>query len=119
MLRLKSPGFFQSPVLEAVFGGGENNVALSLANFGVDAAFVTALPDNPLKEERLRAAKIFSGPETRFQGDLDTLIAAVHAALYNSKICAYAQDMALLRAASDEYGCDLDLAEIAQVWGAG
>ncbi len=53
MLRLKSPGFerlFQSPVLEATFGGGEANVAVSLANFGVDAAFVTALPENDIAE---------------------------------------------------------------------
>ena len=51
MLRLKSPGFeklMQTPVLEATFGGGEANVAVSLANFGLDAAFVTALPDNDL-----------------------------------------------------------------------
>lgn len=51
MLRLKSPKFeklMQSPVLEATFGGGEANVAISLANFGLDAAFVTALPDNDL-----------------------------------------------------------------------
>jgi 2-dehydro-3-deoxygluconokinase len=49
MLRLKSPGYerlFQSPLLEATFGGGEANVAISLANFGFDAAFCTALPDN-------------------------------------------------------------------------
>lgn len=49
MLRLKAPGherFFQSPAFEATFGGGEANVAVSLANFGMDAAFVTALPDN-------------------------------------------------------------------------
>ncbi len=53
ILRLKSPGFerlFQSPVLEATFGGGEANVAVSLANFGVDAAFVTALPENDIAE---------------------------------------------------------------------
>jgi 2-dehydro-3-deoxygluconokinase len=51
MLRLKSPGFerfLQSPMLEATFGGGEANVALSLAILGLDAAFVTALPDNPI-----------------------------------------------------------------------
>lgn len=51
MLRLKSPGnerFFQSPVLEATFGGGEANVAVSLCNYGFDARFVTALPDNDL-----------------------------------------------------------------------
>jgi 2-dehydro-3-deoxygluconokinase len=47
MLRLKSPGFerlFQSPLLEATFGGGEANVAVSLANFGMDSAFATVLP---------------------------------------------------------------------------
>jgi 2-dehydro-3-deoxygluconokinase len=53
LLRLKPPGFerfFQSPVLEATFGGGEANVATSLALFGVNVAFVTALPDNPIAE---------------------------------------------------------------------
>jgi len=47
MLRLKAPGaekLFQSPMLEATFGGAEANVAVSLANFGVDAAFVSAVP---------------------------------------------------------------------------
>ncbi len=53
MLRLKSPGlerFFQSPSLEATFGGGEANVAVSLANYGMDAAFVTVLPDNDISK---------------------------------------------------------------------
>lgn len=39
MLRLKAPGqerFFQSPMFEATFGGGEANVAVSLANYGMD-----------------------------------------------------------------------------------
>ncbi len=46
MLRLKTPGherFFQSPSFEATFGGGEANVAVALANYGLDAVFVTAL----------------------------------------------------------------------------
>ena len=49
MLRLKAPGherFFQSPMLEATFGGGEANVAISLANYGMDAEFLTVLPKN-------------------------------------------------------------------------
>jgi 2-dehydro-3-deoxygluconokinase len=53
MLRLKAPGFerfFQSPCLEATFGGGEANVASSLALFGLDAAFVTSLPYNPIAD---------------------------------------------------------------------
>ncbi len=48
MLRLKSPGaerLFQSPSLEATFGGGEANVAISLANFGMNVSFATALPE--------------------------------------------------------------------------
>ena len=51
MLRLRSPGyerFFQSPVLEATFGGGEANVAVSLCNYGLDAGFISALPDNDI-----------------------------------------------------------------------
>jgi 2-dehydro-3-deoxygluconokinase len=51
MLRLKSPGYerlLHSPVLEATFGGGEANVAVSLAQFGLNAAFVTVLPANPI-----------------------------------------------------------------------
>ena len=50
MLRLKAPGherFFQSPSLEATFGGGEANVAVSLANYGMDAAFVTCPAEQP------------------------------------------------------------------------
>jgi 2-dehydro-3-deoxygluconokinase len=57
MLRLKSPGFerfFQSPSLEATFGGGEANVAASLANFGLPVSFVTALPKNPLGDSAVR-----------------------------------------------------------------
>jgi len=49
MLRLKSPGFerlFQSPVLEATFGGAEANVAVSLCNYGLQARFATAIPSN-------------------------------------------------------------------------
>jgi len=49
MLWLKSQGFetlFQSAFLKATLGGGEANVAVSQANFGVDVSFVTALPKN-------------------------------------------------------------------------
>lgn len=56
MLRLKSPEherFFQSPLLEATFGGGEANVAVSLATFGEHAVFVTSLPDNAIGEAAL------------------------------------------------------------------
>ena len=57
MLRLKSPGYerlLQSGILEASFAGGEANVAGSLANFGEDVAFVTALPKNIIAEECIK-----------------------------------------------------------------
>jgi 2-dehydro-3-deoxygluconokinase len=53
MLRLKPPGverFFQSPVLEATFGGGEANVATALARFGLDTAFLSVIPANAVGE---------------------------------------------------------------------
>ncbi len=60
MLRLKSLGFerlLQAPFLEATFGGGEANVAISLASFGFDVAFCTALPKNILGDACVRELK--------------------------------------------------------------
>ncbi|MBR3652873.1 MAG: sugar kinase [Bacteroidales bacterium] len=51
MLRLSTPGylrFSQARQFDATFGGGEANVAVSLANYGIDAAFITRLPDNDI-----------------------------------------------------------------------
>lgn len=67
MIRMKSPGverFFQSPCLEATFGGGEANVAVSLSNYGQDVSYVTALPDNVLGDECIRELRSF-GVNTR------------------------------------------------------
>ena len=63
MLRLKSPGherLGQSGLLEMTFGGGEANVAVSLAGFGHDAVFVTALPDNEIADCCLAELRRFS-----------------------------------------------------------
>ena len=62
MLRLKTPGnerFFQSPWFEATFGGGEANVAVALANFGLDAGFITALPQNDIGDAAVRELRGF------------------------------------------------------------
>lgn len=53
MLRLSPPGFLrfsQSNSFDAVYGGGESNVAVSLANYGIPTEFVTRLPDNDIGE---------------------------------------------------------------------
>jgi 2-dehydro-3-deoxygluconokinase len=60
MLRLSPPGherFFQSPVLEATFGGGEANVAVSLAHFGLDSWYITRLPRQAVGDAAVRALR--------------------------------------------------------------
>ena len=56
MLRLKTPEYLrivQADGFEASYGGAESNVAVSLASFGDEAAFVTKLPENPVGEAAL------------------------------------------------------------------
>ena len=68
MLRLKSPGFerlFQSPSLEASFGGAEANVAVSLAQFGVPVSFVSAIPANPIGDACLGDLRRFGVDTSR------------------------------------------------------
>ena len=68
MLRLKAPHqerFFQSPMLEATFGGGEANVAVSLANYSQDVAFLTVLPKNAIADECVRELRKFGVDTTR------------------------------------------------------
>ena len=60
MLRLSPPGFerlLQSPVLQATFGGGEANVAVSLAQFGLESWYVTRLPANGIGDAVIRALR--------------------------------------------------------------
>jgi 2-dehydro-3-deoxygluconokinase len=60
MLRLSPPGFerlFQSPVLSATFGGGEANVAVSLAHFGLDSHYVTRLPTHAVGDAAVRSLR--------------------------------------------------------------
>ncbi len=67
MLRLAPPGylrFVQASSFEAVYGGGEANVALTLAQFGMDAAFVTKLPNNSIGDSAINELRKF-GVDTR------------------------------------------------------
>jgi len=63
MLRLKSPGrerFMQSPSLEATFGGGEANVAVSLANYGLEAEFLSVIPSNAIGDAAIGELRRFN-----------------------------------------------------------
>ena len=68
MLRLKSPAYerlFQSPSLEATFGGGEANVSVSLANYGMETAFVTVPPTNDVGNACIRELRGFGVDTTK------------------------------------------------------
>ena len=62
MLRLSTPGYLrfgQAREFDATFGGGEANVAVSLANYGIDAKFITRLPDNDIAKACIRDLRSF------------------------------------------------------------
>ena len=67
MMRLNPEGyqmFYQAEKFEASYAGGEANVAVSLANYGIESSFVTKLPDNPLGECARNAVRHF-GVDTK------------------------------------------------------
>jgi len=101
-------------------GKWTSQIALDL---GAAVPTITAAVDARIlssqKEERVRAARVLSGPVTASANDSVKLISAIRDALYASKICSYAQGMSLLSVASAEYGYNLNLAEIAKIWRAG
>lgn len=60
MLRLSSPGFtklIQSPAFDVNYGGGEANVAVSLANFGINAAFISAVPAHDIGQSAINSLR--------------------------------------------------------------
>ena len=68
MMRLNPKGylrFTQAEDFEATYAGGEANVAVSLANYGMDAAFITKLPDNDLGKSAVNALRRFGVDTTK------------------------------------------------------
>ena len=85
----------------------------------IDAA-LTARLLSALKEERVIASEHLTGPKSAaIKGDRAELLKALADALFASKICSYAQGMALIRAGSLEYKWGTDLAETASIWRGG
>jgi len=80
----------------------------------VFARFLSAI-----KDERVAASRILRGPSKRYRGPKRALVAAIHDALYCSKICSYAQGFQLMRAAAQDFGWELHFGEIAQIWRGG
>jgi 6-phosphogluconate dehydrogenase len=72
-----------------------------------------------IKDERVAASKILKGPGRKYRGSKRALVAAIHDALYCSKICSYAQGFQLMREAQKEFGWKLNFGQIAQIWRGG
>jgi 6-phosphogluconate dehydrogenase len=82
-----------------------------------EAVFARCL--SALKDERVEAAKVLNGPDTKFEGDKQQMIDDLEQALYASKIVSYAQGYQLMRAISDEKDWGLNYGAIALMWRGG
>ena len=95
-------------------------------DLGAPVPTITAAVDariiSSYRDQRIAASREISGPMPTLKvtgNERAALIEAVHRALFAAKICSYAQGMALLKTASDEYGYDLPYGEIARIWRGG
>ena len=97
--------------------------AVDALNLGVPiptiVAAVNARIMSSYKQERVAASKEIAGPSGKYEGDTKKFINMVRDALYCSKICSYAQGMALLSKASQEFNYNLNLGEMARIWKGG
>jgi 6-phosphogluconate dehydrogenase len=82
-----------------------------------EAVFARCL--SALKEERVAASKVLSGPKVKFSGDKKAFVSDLRQALYASKIVSYAQGYQLMRAAAAEHNWNLNYGGIALMWRGG
>jgi 6-phosphogluconate dehydrogenase len=86
------------------------------------AAAIDARVLSSMKEQRVAAAARLTGPSpaSAFRDtDRQQIISDLSDALYAARVCAYAQGMALIRAGSDHYRWQINLAEIGRIWKGG
>jgi 6-phosphogluconate dehydrogenase len=96
-------------------------VALDLAvPIPTIAAAIDARVLSSMKDERVAASQVIKGPSGRVDvQDRKQFIADIHDALYASKICSYAQGMALIQAGAKEWSWGINMREMARIWKAG
>lgn len=96
---------------------------ISALELGVSIPTITAAVNariaSSYKQERVAASHLLPGPTSSYSGDRQALINKIRDALYCSKICSYAQGMALLAKASEHFGFGLNLGEMARIWKGG
>jgi 6-phosphogluconate dehydrogenase len=99
----------------------QNAYDVGIPTHTINAA-VTSRVISALREERLAAEKVLEGPEIQPLTDADARAAffdKVGKALYAAVIASFAQGIRLIQDASDEYGYDVNIAEIAKIWRGG
>lgn len=94
MLRLAPDGyyrFFQNDVMQATFGGGEANVAVSLANFGHESVFVTKLPEHAIGQAAVNSLRYFGVDTTKITrgGDRVGIYFLEKGASQRGSLCIY------------------------------
>ena len=92
------------------------NLGIPLTLIG-ESVFARCL--SALKEERVEASRVLTGPKPSFDGDREAFLEDIGNALYASKIVSYAQGYTLMREAAKEYGWDLKYGAIALLWRGG
>jgi 6-phosphogluconate dehydrogenase len=97
--------------------------AISALEFGIPLNLITeavlARSLSALKDERVEAEKVLSGPEITFDGDKAAFVKDIHDALYASKIISYTQGYMLMMQAAVEYDWKLNYGGIALMWRGG
>ena len=96
---------------------------MSALELGIGIPTITAAVNarimSSIKDERVAASKELAGPSASFSGDVKDMVNKIRDALYCSKICSYAQGMALIGAASSHYEYGINLGETARIWKGG
>lgn len=112
MLRLAPNGyyrFFQDDQLQATFGGGEANVAISLANFGIDNVYVTKLPKHAIGQAAVNSLRYFGIDTSHIVrgGDRIGIYYLEKGASQRSSVCIYDRaHSAIQEAQPDEFDWD-------------
>ena len=92
----------------------DTGIPLTLIGEAVYARTLSAM-----KDERVEASKVLTGPTPKFEGDKKAFIEDIRQALFASKIISYAQGYVLLKYAAKDYGWDLNYGGIALMWRGG
>ncbi|MBL8768188.1 MAG: NADP-dependent phosphogluconate dehydrogenase [Planctomycetes bacterium] len=127
VLRVKDPATKQ-PLVDLILDqAGQKGTGKWTAKVALDlgvavptiAAAVDARVLSGLKDERVAAAAKLRGPTKKASGDVAKWVAAAQDALLLGRIAAYAQGMSLIRAGSEAFQWNIDLAEMARIWTGG